>query len=167
MKISSLAVGLSAVVGSLANVSYEGAKAVRVAVGEDVIPLLDVITKLELSTWKGMAEGLPVANGFVDLVVPADKVSVFDELTSSFTTEIMHEDLGLAIAEESRGPAYICKSLVCYCDSSLIVDSPTTSFNRLDMVGVLPSIFRAYQMAVRLASIAPNELLNLCCRQLC
>ena len=109
MKITSLAFGLSTAVGALAKVSYDGAKAIRVAVGEDVIPLLDVITQLELSTWKGIAEGVPVANGFVDLVVPADKVSVFEDLTSSFTTEIMHEDLGLAIAEESRGTPYICR----------------------------------------------------------
>lgn len=54
-----------------------------------------------------MAEGIPVTNGFFDLVVPADKISVFEDLTSSFTTEIMHEDLGLAIEEESRGTPYV------------------------------------------------------------
>lgn len=110
MKVISLTLALStAAATAFAKVSYAGAKAVRIAVGEDVIPLLDVITQLELSTWKGIAEGIPVANGFVDLIVPADKISVFDDLTSSFTTEIMHEDLGLAIDEESRGKAYVCK----------------------------------------------------------
>lgn len=35
-------------------VSYAGAKAMRIAVGEDVTPLLDVITELDLPTWKGL-----------------------------------------------------------------------------------------------------------------
>jgi len=44
-------------------VSYNGAKAMRISVGEDVIPLLDIITDLGLPTWKGVANGVPVANG--------------------------------------------------------------------------------------------------------
>lgn len=107
--ITSFVLILSATVGTLAaKVSYDGAKAVRVPVGEDVTPLLDVIEKLRLPTWKGVnkANGVPIANSHVDLVVPADKVAEFEELTADMTTEVMHEDLGLSIAEEGNVGVY-------------------------------------------------------------
>jgi hypothetical protein len=36
-----------------AKVSYEGAKAMRVAVGEDITVVADLISSLSLPTWKG------------------------------------------------------------------------------------------------------------------
>lgn len=92
--------------GVLAKVSYDGAKAMRIPVGEDVTPLLGVIETLGLQTWKGMSNGVPIPNGHIDLVVPADKVAAFDEMTSSMNTEVMHEDLGLSIAEEGNMAVY-------------------------------------------------------------
>lgn len=99
--------------GVLAIVSYDGAKAMRIPVGEDVTPILDVIETLRLQTWKGMSHGVPIPNGHVDLVVPADKVAAFDEMTSSMKTEVMHEDLGLSIAEEGNMAVYVGEPLDC------------------------------------------------------
>lgn len=103
--LTSLILALNASVG-LAKVSYDGAKAMRIATGEDVTPLLDVIEKLHLPTWKGAVKGIPVANSHVDLVVPANKVAEFEEATANMETEVMHEDLGLSIAEEGNVGTY-------------------------------------------------------------
>lgn len=83
-------------------VSYDGAKAVRIEVGEDVIGVYNIIHDLQLPTWKGVSkDGVPAAGGHVDLVVPADKVLKFKKLTKGLTVEVMHEDLGASIAAES------------------------------------------------------------------
>lgn len=100
-QILSLTLAVSAAKGVLA-VNYDGAKAIRIPVGDDVIPLMEIIDQLQLPTWKGMtAEGVPKANSNVDLVVPADKVEEFETLIDGIDIEIMHEDLGASIAEES------------------------------------------------------------------
>lgn len=111
---------LSASVGTLAKVTYDGAKAMRISVGEDVTPLLSIIEKLSLPTWKGLAGGVPIANGHVDLVVPADKVAEFTKLTSKMNTEVMHEDLGLSIAEEGNMAVYAGKlNLVMFFEANI------------------------------------------------
>lgn len=111
MKLSfSLLVILTASATVAVKVSYDGAKAMRIAVGEDVVPLMSIIEKLELPTWKGVKDGVPVANSHVDLVVPADKVEEFKELTKGMTTEVMHEDLGASIADEGKVSIYARKS---------------------------------------------------------
>jgi len=84
-------------------VSYDGAQALRIAVGKDSIKLNDIIETLDLPTWKGIAKGtgLPAEGGHVDLVVPADKKAEFKKLAKGFKVEVMHEDLGASIAAES------------------------------------------------------------------
>ncbi|KAI9049264.1 hypothetical protein LZ554_007111 [Drepanopeziza brunnea f. sp. 'monogermtubi'] len=94
-----------AIVAESAKVSYDGAKAIRIPVGEDVTPLMEVIQQLDLPVWKGARHGVPRANSNVDLVVPAEKVREFEELTATMNTEIMHEDLGASIAAEGTAPA--------------------------------------------------------------
>ena len=94
-----LILALNAVV-VVAKVSYDGAKALRIPVGEDVTPLMDVIRKLSLPVWKGAANGVPVPNSHVDLVVPAREVEEFNKLTADMDIEVMYDDLGLAIAAE-------------------------------------------------------------------
>jgi carboxypeptidase A4 len=106
MKFPSATLVVLAASSAFAKVSYNGAKAMRIAVGDDVIPLLDVISKLSLPTWKGIKNGVPVANTHVDLVVPADKVTEFEELTKGMDTEVMHADLGESIADEGRMSVY-------------------------------------------------------------
>ncbi|TVY81002.1 Metallocarboxypeptidase A-like protein [Lachnellula suecica] len=97
--------GLNTATG-FAKVSYDGAKAMRIPTGEDVTPLLDIINKLSLPTWKGIANGVPVANSHVDLVVPAEQVDEFNKLMGSMPVEVMHEDLGASIADEGTMAAY-------------------------------------------------------------
>lgn len=100
MKLYALAILAFTTVVSSAKVSYDGDKAFRIPVGEDVVPLMEVIQKLELPVWKGAVNGVPLPNSHVDLVVPATKIKEFAKLTASMTTEVMHEDLGASIAAE-------------------------------------------------------------------
>ncbi len=103
---TTLSSALLLTLGSAAKVSYDGAKAMRIAVGEDVVPVAQLIADLKLQTWKGAPQGIPKPNTFVDLVVPADKVAAFHEKTASMTIETMHEDLGAAIDAEGGMSAY-------------------------------------------------------------
>ncbi|KAH9221742.1 hypothetical protein DL95DRAFT_511617 [Leptodontidium sp. 2 PMI_412] len=106
MKFRSVTLLALASVVSAAKVSYNGAKAFRIPVGEDVTPLMDVIQKLDLPIWKGAPNGVPIANSHVDLVVPAKSVKEFQKMTSSMVTEVMHEDLGAAIDAEGTAPEF-------------------------------------------------------------
>ena len=84
MKFSlSLALVLSATI-SAEKVSYFGDKAYRIAVGDASLELTDIINELGLETWKGVNDGVAVANSFVDLVVPAGK-GMF-EINTSWST---------------------------------------------------------------------------------
>jgi hypothetical protein len=67
MKLSLSIVVLNAA-SAWAKVSYDGAQAVRIPVGEDVTPLMSLIQQLSLPVWKGVANGVPVPNSHVDLV---------------------------------------------------------------------------------------------------
>lgn len=112
MKLS-LSIVLLNAASAWAKINYDGAQAMRIPVGEDVTPLMEIIQKLSLPTWKGVANGVPVANSHVDLVVPASKVAKFNEMTTAkgMKTEIMHEDLGASIAEEEAVVSFACKFL--------------------------------------------------------
>ena len=59
-----------------------------------------------LTLYYDRADGVPIANGHVDLVVPADKVAEFEQMTASMTTEVMHEDLGASIEDEGQISVY-------------------------------------------------------------
>jgi hypothetical protein len=85
-------------------VSYDGYKVVRLAVGhDDVEAVNELITGLDLTTWKGA----PRAGAFADIVVAPEKIAQFDQKAAGFNTTIMHEDLGASIAEESKFPIYV------------------------------------------------------------
>ncbi|KAG9231158.1 hypothetical protein BJ875DRAFT_128736 [Amylocarpus encephaloides] len=102
-QLASLGYALTAIAGVVAEVSYDGAKAIRIPVGEDVFPVMDIIRKLDLATWKGVsAAGIPTANSNVDVVVTADKIAQFDELAKDMTLDVLHEDLGASILAEGR-----------------------------------------------------------------
>ena len=103
MKFLSVSLLVLASVVSSAKVSYNGAKAFRIPVGEDVTPLMDVIQKLDLPIWKGAPNGIPSPNSHVDLVVPAKSVKEFNKMTKSMKTEVMHEDLGAVPGSQSLG----------------------------------------------------------------
>jgi hypothetical protein len=97
---------LFSALGVAAKANYDGAKAMRIAVAEDITIVADLISILSLPTWKGAPQGIPKPNSFVDVVVPADKTTAFEKLTTDMTLETLHEDLGLAIAEEGKMAVY-------------------------------------------------------------
>jgi hypothetical protein len=101
-------------------VSYDGSKAMRIAVGSDVTAVKSLIDTLSLPTWKGVVDGMPQADGYVDLVVPYEKIAAFEELTVDMATQVMHEDLGASIAEESgEVSTYAGK----WCSTSLLPET--------------------------------------------
>lgn len=101
-QLLSLGFALATAASVFAQVSYDGAQAVRVVTGDDVIPLMEIIDKLGLASWKGVApDGTPRANANVDLVVPAEKVVEFTDLVDGMEFEVLHEDLGASISAEA------------------------------------------------------------------
>lgn len=102
---------------AFSKVSYNGAKALRIPVGEDVEPLMRIIDELSLPVWKGVANGVPVSNGHVDLVVPAAQLARFNNITATMgmETEVMHDDLGLSIAEEGQAVGFASTSTFNNC----------------------------------------------------
>ena len=70
-----LALALSTTTILAEKLSYLGDKALRISVGSAATELSEIISDLNLETWKGMKDGVAVAGGFVDLVVPASKGS--------------------------------------------------------------------------------------------
>ncbi|KAF1985188.1 hypothetical protein K402DRAFT_111691 [Aulographum hederae CBS 113979] len=104
MKFLVVAAALSALASaaSLAptptRVSYDGYKVYRVSVGSEIESIKSIIKKLNLQSWSGA----PKARGLIDLVVPPTELKTFERDTESMTTELMHADLGLSIAEESN-----------------------------------------------------------------
>ena len=78
--------------------SYDGAKVFRMPVGHETEKVKNLINDLHLSTWNGDAKD----DAIIDLFVPAEKVVDFEDATLDIDTEVMHEDLGASIAEESN-----------------------------------------------------------------
>jgi hypothetical protein len=105
-RLSTLLAVLEATLAFSARVNYDGSKAVRIAVGDDITAVKNLIETLSLPTWKGVVNGIPMPNALIDVVVPAHSVAAFEELSTGLNTEVMHEDLGLAIAAEGEFSAY-------------------------------------------------------------
>ncbi|KAJ9148825.1 Zinc carboxypeptidase [Coniochaeta hoffmannii] len=106
--ILSICVSLAsaAAVAKPERVSYDGYKVFRVAVGDQVAKVNDVVSSLGLATWKGA----PRAGAFADIVVPPTKIDSFAEKVAGLDTVTMHEDLGASIAEESSFHTYAAGS---------------------------------------------------------
>lgn len=109
-RLSTLLAALQATLALSARVNYDGFKAVRIAVGDDITVVKNLIETLSLPTWKGVVNGLPTPNALVDVVVPPHAAPAFQELSAGLHTEVMHEDLGLAIAAEGQFSAYAGES---------------------------------------------------------
>ena len=90
-----------------AKADYEGYQVVRLAVGADVAKVDALIEDLSLSTWNGNAK----ANSAVDVVVPKDKINDFKKTTGDLQPQVMHENLGASIAQESDYAEYRGKNL--------------------------------------------------------
>ena len=83
-------------------VSYDGWKTYRVKVGADRAKVKDVVSSLQLGTWKGSVDSSEI----VDVVVPPAQLQQFEAAAQSLNAQVMHDDLGASIAEESSFSVY-------------------------------------------------------------
>ncbi|KAA8624976.1 carboxypeptidase [Pyrenophora tritici-repentis] len=83
-------------------VSYDDWKVYRVSVGSNAVKLENVMSKLQLELWKGK----PATSDVVDLMVPPTAIRDFEASTADFETKIMHNNLGLSIANETTFSTY-------------------------------------------------------------
>lgn len=84
-------------------VSYDNYKVIRLAVGDSLSKVNNLLQELSLSTWNGA----PKANGHVDVVVPGFQLKAFKDSTANMETQVMHENLGASIAKETEYKKYI------------------------------------------------------------
>lgn len=82
---------------SASAVSYDGYKVYRVPVGESADDINALVSRLGLDTWEN--SGLP--GTFADVVVAPDQIEIWEQESAGLGAEVMHEDLGASIAEES------------------------------------------------------------------
>jgi hypothetical protein len=94
--------GLASAATVAKKVNYDDWKVFRVNVGSEATKLQDVMSKLQLQLWKGKPESSDV----VDLMVPPTAVKDFEASTQNFETKVMHDNLGLSIAEEESFSVY-------------------------------------------------------------
>jgi murein tripeptide amidase MpaA len=87
----------SAAVVPAPSVSYDGFKVFRVSVAESNAAINNVVAKLGLETWEN--SGRP--GSFADVVVPPAKLAQFTAATADMGVSLMHDDLGVSIAQES------------------------------------------------------------------
>ena len=92
----------SAAATGVNTVNYDGYKVYRLAVGDKVSQVNDLINSLSLSTWKGS----PKAGATSDIVVPPSQVQAFEQGTADFDTQVMHDNLGASIQDESKFEVY-------------------------------------------------------------
>lgn len=83
-------------------VSYKDHQAIRLGVGDNASKIKRMIKDLSLSTWNGD----PLANSYVDLVVPQSQLAAFRDSAASMDSQIMHEDLEASIEAEDKHGAY-------------------------------------------------------------
>lgn len=153
----------AASIATAGKVSYDGAKAIRIPVGEDVTQVMSVIHELDLPVWKGLAQGVPAPNSHVDIVVPASKVAEFEDLTSSITTEVMHEDLGLSIAEEGIVTPY---GVYCYMIRGVILTLHSWNSGPY-VVQRIPCLCRSFNFSKRSSSYVPSKFRDSCGWKIC
>jgi len=94
--------GLASAVSVTTKVSYDDWKVYRVNVGSNKAKFGDVVSKLQLETWKGK----PTSSDVVDVMVPPSQISEFESSTVGIETRIMHDNLGLSIADEEGFDVY-------------------------------------------------------------
>ena len=97
--------GLVSAASVTKKVSYDDWKVYRVNVGSNTAKFNDVVSKLQLEIWKGK----PASSDVVDVMVPPSQVRDFETSTEDIETKVMHENLGLSIADEETFGVYAGK----------------------------------------------------------
>jgi carboxypeptidase A4 len=83
-------------------VSYDDWKVYRINVGSNADKVNDVVSKFNLQLWKGK----PSTSSVVDVMVPPTQIKDFEASTGDIETKIMHDNLGLSIADEDTFSVY-------------------------------------------------------------
>lgn len=102
LSVTLASLGLASAATVAKKVTYDDWKVVRVNVGADAAKLENVMSKLQLELWKGK----PASSDVVDVMVPPSSVKDFEAQTQGFETKVMHENLGLSIADEQSFSTY-------------------------------------------------------------
>lgn len=100
--VSLATLGLASAAAVTKKVSYDDWKVYRVNVGNNATDLKNLVSKLQLETWKGT----PGTSEIVDVMVPPTQIRDFEASTDGIETQIMHENLGLSIADEETFSIY-------------------------------------------------------------
>ncbi|KAH7064228.1 hypothetical protein BKA63DRAFT_169009 [Paraphoma chrysanthemicola] len=95
-------VGLASAASVSKKVSYDDWKVYRVNVGSNAAKLNDIVSKLQLEVWKGN----PSTSSVVDVMVAPSKIKDFQTATEGIETKVMHDNLGLSIADEDSFSIY-------------------------------------------------------------
>ncbi|EKG09239.1 Peptidase M14 carboxypeptidase A [Macrophomina phaseolina MS6] len=96
----------SAITTNTKKVDYDGWTVHRINVSSNGARLSELITKLELQTWKGH----PETSKIVDVAVSPAALQDFQSSTQEWDTKLMHLNLGESIAVEADFPVYAAKS---------------------------------------------------------
>jgi hypothetical protein len=94
--------GLASAATVTKKVSYDDWKVYRMNVASNGAKVNDVVSKLDLQLWKGK----PDSSEVVDVMVPPSQIKDFEASTSDVETRVMHDNLGLSIADEDTFSAY-------------------------------------------------------------
>ncbi|KAL7797371.1 hypothetical protein V8C37DRAFT_308495 [Trichoderma ceciliae] len=135
--LSAFLASASAAVLQPQKVSYDGYKVFRVSVEKNNIGHInDIIDRLNLQTWKPAKK----AGSFADIVVHPSQLEAFHKEALDLKPVLMHEDLGVSIAEETTFQSYALgaanstwfNSYHAYADhlqflKDLVAQSPTNS----------------------------------------
>lgn len=84
--------------------SYEGYRTYRISGAGDTAAVRAKLDSIDLDVWEDKLS----SSGLVDVMVGPDQIAAFERL--GLSTQILHEDLGAAIQEESSVPEHIVTS---------------------------------------------------------
>ena len=94
--------GLASAASVSRKVSYDDWRVYRINVGDKAAQVKDVVSKFDLQLWKGK----PASSSVVDVMVPPSQVKDFEASTGDIETRLMHDNLGLSIADEDTFSVY-------------------------------------------------------------
>ena len=94
--------GLASAASVTKKVSYDDWKVYRINIGSNAAKVSDVVSKFDLQLWKGK----PSSSSVVDVMVPPSQIQDFEASTEDIETKVMHDNLGLSIADEDTFSVY-------------------------------------------------------------
>lgn len=97
--------GLASAASVSRKVSYDDWRVYRINVGSNAAKVNDIVSKFDLQLWKGK----PASSSVVDVMVPPTQVKDFEASTEDLETRLMHDNLGLSIADEDTFGIYAGK----------------------------------------------------------